>query len=119
MKAIEFATKLVLRTANWLKAALTYQITDTDYSSKTDPAFDPFFVAGRFSRRPDFGRTLPRTNLWVELTYSRSCAVTADNGNPSIVPYRGNIYTFTTTATYALNAKNRSAKQLHFFPCRL
>jgi hypothetical protein len=33
-----FETKLVWRPALWLKATLTYQITSTDYSSKTDPA---------------------------------------------------------------------------------
>ena len=41
-------------------------------------------------------------------TYSHSRTVTADTGAPatsSVVPYRGDIYTFVGTAAYALNPK--------------
>jgi len=44
-----FETKLELRPLTWLKATLTYQITGTDYSSTTDPAYD--FILGQ-SRSP-------------------------------------------------------------------
>src|SRR5580692_11350580 len=36
----QFEAKLALRPAPWVKITLTYQISATDYSSKTDPAYD-------------------------------------------------------------------------------
>ncbi len=38
-------------------------------------------------------------------TYSHSFTDTATYGIPSVVPYRGDIYTFMATAAYALNPK--------------
>ncbi|MGH7992623.1 MAG: hypothetical protein ACREDQ_03835, partial [Limisphaerales bacterium] len=38
-------------------------------------------------------------------TYTHSLAVTAVNDDPSVVPYRGDIYAFTGTTAYALNPK--------------
>jgi hypothetical protein len=38
-------------------------------------------------------------------TFTHSRTVTASNDDPSIVPYSGDIYMLTTTATYALNTK--------------
>ncbi len=114
-----FETKLDLRPANWLKTTLTYQITDTDYSSNTDPAIRPGttqvvspggpITDGHYSAQTyGFGFTLtPIQKLYLSgtFTYSRSQVDTASNDDPSIVPYKGDIYTLTTTATYALNVK--------------
>ena len=119
IKTDEFETKLELRPAKWLKTTLTYQITGTDYSSTTDPAFD-FLLSqavspggpimdGRYDAQTyGLGATLtPVQQLYFSgtFTYSHSLAATASNGDPSIVPYSGDIYTLTTTATYALNVK--------------
>jgi len=116
-----FETKLALQPANWIKTTLTYQMADTDYSSKTDPAFD-FGLAQEVSPGGEIldgryrtqtyglsGTLTPFRQLYFSgaFTYSHSSVVTADNGDPSIAPYRGNIYTLTTTATYELNAKTR------------
>jgi hypothetical protein len=110
----EFETKLTLRPANWLRTTLTYQITATDYSSKTDPAFLGLspggpILDGRYDAQTyGFSTTLTpwrRFYLSGTFTYSQSRAVTADNRDASIAPYRGNIYTLTATATYALNSK--------------
>ena len=109
-----FETKLTLRPANWLRATLTYQITATDYSSKTDPVFFGLspggpILDGRYDAQTyGFSATLTpwrRFYLSGTFTYSQSRAVTADNGDASVVPYRGDIYTLTATATYALNPK--------------
>jgi mono/diheme cytochrome c family protein len=124
-----FETKLALRPANWIKTTLTYQIADTDYSSKTDPAFD-FGLAqevspggeildGRY-RAQTYGLSVtitPFRQLYFSgaFTYSRSSVVTADNSDPSIAPYRGNIYTLTTTATYELNVKTSLQASYGFF----
>jgi hypothetical protein len=115
----EFDAKLALRPVNWLKTTLTYQITGTDYSSKTDPAFNPFLLQavspggpildGNYQAQTyGFNATfMPIRQLYFSamFTYSRARAATADNGDPSIAPYHGNIYTLTATATYALNPK--------------
>ncbi len=115
----QFETKLVLRPATWLKTTLTYQITSTDYSSKTDPAFDfnlgesvsgggPVADGNYHLHTYGISATITpfrRFYFSSAFTYSQSRAVTADNGDPSIVPYEGNIYTLTTIATYALNPK--------------
>ncbi len=116
----QFETKLVLRPATWLKTTLTYQITATDYRSKTDPAFvgsallplvsDGGPIAdGRYNLQTyGLSATItPVRKLYFSgaFTYSRSHTTTADNGDPSIVPYVGDIFTVNATATYALNLK--------------
>ena len=108
-----FATKLTLRPVNWLRTTLSYQSTATDYSSKTDP--DAFFgVGGPILDGRDNEQTwglgavlTPFRRFYFSgtFTYSHSRVVTADNGISSVVPYRGDIYTFISTAAYALNAK--------------
>lgn len=115
----QFETKLVLHPATWLKTTLTYQLTSTDYSSKTDPAFDlglaqlvstgGFIADGHYDLQT-YGISATVTP-WRQFyftgafTYSRSRATTADNGDPSIVPYAGNIFTVNAAATYVLNEK--------------
>jgi mono/diheme cytochrome c family protein len=116
----QFETKLALYPATWLKTTLTYQITDTGYSSKTDPAFDfeelealvsegGSIVDGHYHLQT-YGiaaTVTPFRQLYFSgaFTYSRSRVTTADNGDPSIVPFEGNIFTATTTATWLLNLK--------------
>ncbi len=115
----QFETKLDLRPAVWLKTTLTYQIADTDYSSKTDPAYDPFLgeivseggsIADGHYNLQTYGisATLTpfrRLYFYGAFTYSYSQVVTADNGDPSIAPYQGNIFTVNGMATCLLNPK--------------
>ncbi|HEX5400089.1 MAG TPA: c-type cytochrome domain-containing protein [Verrucomicrobiae bacterium] len=117
----KFVTKLDLRPASWLKTTLSWQIASTDYSSTTDPGCDFILrllvspggpiTDGRYHAQTcGFGVTLtPIQKLYFTdtFTYSHSHLDTANNGDPSIVPYTGDIYTLATTATYSLNAKTR------------
>jgi hypothetical protein len=119
IRSDQFETKLVLHPAMWLKTTLTYQLTSTDYSSKTDSAFD--FILGQIVsdggsiadgnyHLQTYGISTvltPFRQLYFSgaFTYSDSRAVTADNGDASIVPYQGNIYTANVAVTYALNEK--------------
>ena len=119
IKTDGFETKLELRPANWIKTTLSYQIAGTDYSSVTDPAYDNGLAQlvslggpimdGRYDAQTyGFGTTLtPIQRLYFSetFTYSRSRVTTASNNDPSVVPYDGNVYTLTTTATYAWNVK--------------
>ena len=117
IKGDDFETKLDLRLAKWLRTTLTYQISDTDYSSTTEPAFvDNLLVStggaildGREDQQTyGFGATLtPIQQLFFSgsATYTHSRTVTADNDDPSLVPYTGDIFTMNATATYAWNEK--------------
>ena len=115
----EFETKLTLRPANWLKTTLSYRLASTEYSTKTDPAIDSgllgpvspggTILAGKNDAQTyGFSATLTpirRCYFYGAFTYSQSRLTTATHGDPSVVPYRGNVYTVMTTASYALNPK--------------
>ena len=107
-------TKLTLHPLNWLRTTLSCQLTATEYSSKTDPIYFSLSPGGPVDdgryRAQTYGITAmltPIRRLYFSgaFTYTHSLAVTAVNGDPSVVPYRGDIYTFTGTTAYALNAK--------------
>jgi hypothetical protein len=114
-----FETKLALRPVNWLKTALSYRISSTDYSTRTDPNIDagtlvPVAAGGTIlagkndAQTYGFSATLtPIRRLYLSsaFTYSHSRLTTANNGDPSVVPYTGNVYTVLTTASYSLNPK--------------
>ena len=118
IRSEKLETKLVLRPAIWLKTTLSYQLGSTHYSSTTDPAQD-FLGAlvspgggladGHYDLQTfGIGATMTPARRWYfsgAFTYSESSAVTADNGNSSVVPYEGNIFTLTTIANYAINLK--------------
>jgi hypothetical protein len=112
-------TKLVLRPATWLSATLTGNLTTTDYRSKTDSAFDlgllevasegGVILDGR-SHDQTWGLSTtltPSSRVYFTgaLTLDQTRLSTADNGDLSVMPYHGNIYTVSASATYALNAK--------------
>ena len=120
IKTDAFESKLELRPANWVKTTLSFKIAGTDYSSVTDPAFFPPGSAQLVSPggsimdgsmdTQTYGLSVtltPIQRLYCSsaFTYTHSRAATASNGDPSIVPYSGDIYTISTTATYALNLK--------------
>ncbi|SPE53433.1 Planctomycete cytochrome C [Verrucomicrobia bacterium] len=113
----ETQTKLALRPANWVKLTLTYQIVDTDYSMGTSPVpglggslpislGGPIFAGSYRARVYGFNVTVtPVQRLYVSgnFTYSDSRAATAQNGDPSIVPYKGGVYSVAISTTYALD----------------
>ena len=115
----EFESKLVLRPVQWFRTTLSYQLASTDYGSTTDPAYDSNLMQsvsdgglvadGHYDLQTcSIGITLTPARRWYfsgTFTYSQSRAVTAVNGDPSIGPYEGDIYTLTATATCVLDAK--------------
>jgi hypothetical protein len=109
--------KLALRPANWLRVGLTYQRVMTDYHTTTESAV-PQGVATVVSPGGEilagkhyadvYGITAGfapyrKWYLAAAFTYSDSKTVTAQNGDPSVVPYQGNVYSVVATANYALN----------------
>ena len=107
-------TKLTLRPLNWLRTTLSYQLTATEYSSKTDPVYFGISPGGPLAdgryRAQIYGLSAiltPFRRFYFSgaFTYSQSRTVTADNGVSSVVPYHGDVYTLVATAAYALNPK--------------
>jgi hypothetical protein len=110
----EVGAKLVVRPTTWLKTTLGYKILSGDYWTETDS------VAAGIDSSPG-GRILAseydahiyslnatltpwrRLYLFSTFSYQDSRTVTADNGSPSIVPFRGDIYSVLTSASYLFN----------------
>jgi hypothetical protein len=107
----ETEAKLVLRPSSWLRTTLTYQWRATDYSTSTDPvpgaSIAESLVAGtQDSSRYGFGLTLtPIQRLYFDgtFTYTDSRTGTADFGNTSVVPYKGDIFSVIASANYGLD----------------
>ncbi len=108
----ELQTKLVLRPADWLKTTLTYQRVATEYETATDPVSPDISPGGTivaanyYANVYSANATLtPFRRLYLSATFSYSDArtVTAQNDNPSVVPYKGDIYTIISSATFAVN----------------
>jgi hypothetical protein len=109
----EVQTKLVLRPTSWLKTTLTYQLVATDYSTTTDIVPNGVVPEGLLAGTYDahvygFNAQLtPFQRLYFTgtFTYSDSRTRTAQNGSspPSVVPYRGDVYTVLASATYILS----------------
>ncbi len=109
----EIEGRLVLRPVYWLNARLTYQWTETDFSSTTEPVSGGISSGGPVSD----GSTLAN-NVGLNLTYTPGqrfyCSAmftygysttTTGSQSPAVVPYRGDTYTVGSSAGYALNAK--------------
>lgn len=112
----EIEGRLVLRPVFWLTARLTWQWFESDFSSTTDPVPGPISPGGPIldgsTEANNAGLNLiftPSQRFYFSgsFTYSHSRTTTAGDQNPTVVPYRGNIYTLGTSAGYALDAKTR------------
>ncbi|HSU53706.1 MAG TPA: c-type cytochrome domain-containing protein [Candidatus Dormibacteraeota bacterium] len=107
----EWQGKLVLKPTTWLKTTLTYQKVTTEYSTETDPV--PGGLVAEALSAADYrahvygiNATLTpfqRVFLSGAFTYSDSRIATAQNGDPSIVPYDGKVYTVVASASYVLD----------------
>lgn len=105
-------TKLIMRPATWLKATLSYELAATDFSSSTDPVAGGIspggpLTAGVYDAR-NYGLNVTLTPwrpfyLSSALTHGDSSTVTYNNGDPSVVPYRGHTWTLLSTAGCALS----------------
>ncbi len=111
----EAEAKLVLRPANWLRTTFTYQWVNTDYSTTTDPVPGgdqrEGLLAGKYDAHV-FGLGLTvtpfqRVYFAGTFTYSDSRTTTAQNGSPSVAPYKGNVYSIIASADYTLNEATR------------
>jgi hypothetical protein len=104
----EVEAKLTWHPYRWLKTTLTYQLVDTDFRSVTDSITGTTpggpLRAGTFNANV-YGMNLiltplPRWYFSGTFNYYDSRATSAQNDVPSVVPYRGDIYSVLANATY-------------------
>jgi hypothetical protein len=113
----EVETKLVLHPVSWLKATLTYQRTESDYHTTTDPVDFPPPVGNVSPGGQNLAGTCNANTYGVNVNfipshriyffgsfiYSDSRTVTGHNEAPGVVPYSGETYSVVASASYSLN----------------
>ena len=109
----ELLTKLVVNPSKWLKTTLSYRLVSTKYSTTTDSSPDENgSPGGEITSGKNDGQIFslgavvtPHSRLYFAsaISYNKSRTSTADNGNASVVPYRGDTYSIITSANFALN----------------
>jgi hypothetical protein len=107
----EVEAKLALHPFSWMRTTLTYQLVATDYSTTTDPVpgarAPSALLAGNYDAHVYGINTtisaFKRLALSGAFTYSDSRILTLQTSDPSVVPYKGNVYAVTASATYALS----------------
>ncbi len=123
----EAVAKLAIKPVTWLKTTLSYRLVATDYSTTTDAVSDgagPSISPGGniFAGNHDGhvfscnASIIPFSRLHFSTTFSyqNTHTTTADNGNASVVPYRGDIYGILTSANFVLN-KSTDLQASHAF----
>src|SRR5262249_6933600 len=111
----EVETKLVLGAAPWLKLSpgvkwvTTYYHTATEQLPGITASGDTRLLAGTYSALiPSINVSLtPSRRLYLSSTFSYQDSRTATfvNDNPSVVPYRGNIYSLLSSGTFLWTEK--------------
>jgi hypothetical protein len=100
--------KVTWRPLRWLKTTFTWQLVDTEFHSATDAITNTTpggpLRAGTFNAEV-YGlglilTPLPRWYFSGTFNYYDSRAATARNYQPSVVPYRGDIYSALVSATF-------------------
>ncbi|HWV98698.1 MAG TPA: c-type cytochrome domain-containing protein [Candidatus Acidoferrum sp.] len=123
LRSNEAEAKLALQMTSWLKTSLTYQWLGNDYHTATLPVTNDFFhnppltgispggdlLAGTYNAHiATFNATLtPWHRLFVSTTlaFQNARTVTSANGNASVAPYAGNIYSVLVDGNYTLDDK--------------
>lgn len=108
----EVDARLSWRAASWWKMQFGYRLAATDYVTATDafpglPAATPggaLYSANHDSHTFSLGHTLTPFRRWsfnASASYTDSRASSAQNGVPSVVPWRGGIVSAQGAATFA------------------
>jgi hypothetical protein len=113
-KTDAFEARVVLRPLTWMHTTLTYRRVTTDFTTTTDPVaslgqpggtldaatYDADVYSANFTIKP-----WQRLYLTATLSYSDTRTVAADNANPSVVPYEGDVYSVLTSARFVLTER--------------
>ncbi len=111
----EAEIKLVVRPASWWKASFGYKLLATDYNTATDPVPDlgggvvspggSIFAGNYDAHIFSLGNTFTlwhRVSLSTTFAYQNGRTVTAQNQDPTVVPYKGDTYTLLASMTAPL-----------------
>ena len=112
----EVGARLVLRPSAWLKTTFSYRVVATDYRTWTKSSpFDPVSVPGGEVLAGNYDAQIfsvnasltpwQRLRLFGSFTYQNMRTITADNGNPSVAPFQGDIYSALASATWTANER--------------
>ncbi len=115
----EFEARLVFRPVRWIKSTVAYQWASSEYRTTTGSTsitdvgpnatpggrvfagdYQSHGISGSVALNP-----VPRLYTTASLAYQHAALTTADNGNFSIAPYRGEIYSAWVDLRYALEAR--------------
>ncbi|HTS17906.1 MAG TPA: hypothetical protein VMP11_10065 [Verrucomicrobiae bacterium] len=109
----EIMTKLTLRPCSRFNVAFTYQLVATDIRTSTEAI--PTLLPGGTLQSGDYNSSiysvsatvtpLSRWYLTGYISLQDTKTSSADNGNPAVVAYQGNVYTVSATSGYALDKK--------------
>ena len=118
----QIEAKLVLRPVNWLKTTLKYELVATGYHTTTDPSypligvddvFTNLFFPGGEIRAGNQDAHVYSANLtltpWRRLylsttfSYSQSRILSGVNNGTTVVPYRGDVYSVLSSASFVLS----------------
>jgi hypothetical protein len=116
VKRDEIAPRLVIHYPDWLKTTFSYKYETSDYRTDTDfvseSAPNDITPGGRLEAADEKAHVyslnttfIPWQGLYLSGTFSyQNTRLTAfDNMSPSVVPYRGQVFTALASANYALN----------------
>ena len=114
----EVEARVVVRPANWLKTTFTYRLVASDFRTETDPVpgalpddISPggWILAGvRDANVYSFNAVITpfrRMYLSTTCTLQDTRTETKANNSPYIVPYRGDVYSWLSSANFVLNEK--------------
>jgi hypothetical protein len=114
----EVEAKLAFHLATWIKTTLGLKWLQTYYQTATDLATQQLpgdITPGDRLQAGTYRAVIPSWNLaltplqrlyvFTTFSYQNSRTAAMANNNPSIVPYRGHVYSALSSATLALNVK--------------
>ena len=111
----EIEARLVLRATRWLKTTFGYKYLQTDYWTETDPVPGGIASPGGWILSGDQRAHVYTANLtltplrrlyWnTTLAWHDTRTVATDNDSAAVEPYRGDIYSVISSATYALTER--------------
>jgi hypothetical protein len=110
----EWEARLTLKPLNWLKTAFTYARVDTEFRTETDSVPGNISPGGELTAADydaDVYSAILTITPWQRLylsstfSYSDTRTVAADNGNPSVVPYEGDVYSVIASARFVVSER--------------
>jgi hypothetical protein len=111
----EIDARVTLRATRWLKTTFGYRYSQTDYWTETDPALGGvaspggwIFAGDQTTHIYSAGLTwtpLRRLYWHTTLAWHDTSTIAKDNNNPAVAPYRGDVYSAISSATYALTER--------------